>query len=93
MNSHSVAAKPLSSLPVATTKDFNKLQNLSKKHGTHCIKARKWYASFVPGNNVEAYRYLKSHKRTGTKSDLGVDDWDIFVGAGTIAGKRLHRIR
>lgn len=88
LNSHPVAAKPLPPLPVATTKDFNKLQKLSKKPGAHYIKARKWYASFVPGDNVEAYRYLKSHKRTGTKSDPGVDDWDIFVGAGTIAGKR-----
>ncbi|MCT6889180.1 MAG: hypothetical protein M3Z87_05870 [Lactobacillus sp.] len=35
LNSQTVAAK---SLPVATTKDYNKLQKLSKKSGVHYIK-------------------------------------------------------
>ena len=85
LNSQTVAAK---SLPVATTKDYNKLQKLSKKSGVHYIKKRKWYASFIPGDNVEAYRDLKSLKLIGTKSDPGIDDWDVFVGAGTINGTR-----
>ena len=49
-----VSAQPIlaKSLPVATIKDYNKLQKLSKKPGAHYIKKRKWYASFVPGDNV-----------------------------------------
>ena len=85
-----VSAQPIfaKSLPVATTKDYNKLQKLSKKPGAHYIKKRKWYASFVPGDNVQAYRHLTSHKLLETRSDPGVDDWDIFIGAGTINGTR-----
>ena len=85
VSAQAISAK---SLPVATTKDYNKLQKLSKKPGAHYIKARKWYASFIPGDNVEAYRHLTSHKLLQTKSDPGVDDWDIFIGAGTINGTR-----
>lgn len=73
-------------LPVATTKDYNKLQKLSKKPGTHYIKAKKWYTGFVPGNNVEAVYYFKSHKLTGAKTDPGKDDYQPYVGTKNIDG-------
>ena len=71
------------SMPTATTKDYNKLQTLSKKPGAHYVKAKKWYFSFIPGDNVEAFRYFNSYKLTGAKSNPGVDDWSSYVGAGT----------
>ena len=76
------------SMPTATTKDFNKLQSLSKKSGAHYIKTRKWYFGFVPGEDVEAFRSFNSYKLTGAKSNPGVDDMDCYIGAGTFKGKR-----
>ena len=75
-------------MPTATTKDYNKLQNLSYKSGAHYIKVRKWYASFIPGEHVEAFRSFNSYKLTGAKSDPGVDDWSCYIGAGTFNGTR-----
>lgn len=73
-------------LTVATEKDYNKLQKLSKKPGTHYIKTKKWYTGFVPGNNVEAVYYFKSHKLTGAKTDPGKDDYQPYVGTKNIDG-------
>ena len=73
-------------LPVATTKDYNKLQKLANKSGIHYVKTRKWYASFIPGNNVEAIYTFGSYKLTGTRTDPGKDDWNTYIGAGTFAG-------
>lgn len=73
-------------LPVATTKDYNKLQRLANKPGIHYVKTRKWYASFIPGNNVEAIYTFGSYKLTGTRTDPGKDDWNTYIGAGTFAG-------
>ena len=84
-NPQTVDAK---AMPTATTKDYNKLQNLSYKSGAHYIKARKWYAGFTPGENVEAFRNFNSYKLTGAKSDPGVDDWSCYIGAGTFNGTR-----
>ena len=80
-----VAAKIL---PAATTKDYNKLQKLSKKPGAHYLKTRKWYAGFTPGENVEAFRNFNSYKLTGSWSDPGVDDWVCYIGAGTLNDHR-----
>lgn len=84
-NPQTVEAK---SLPTATTKDYNKLQTLSKKPGAHYIKTRKWYISFIPGENVEAFRSFNSYKLTGAQSDPGVDDWACYIGAGTFNNTR-----
>ena len=84
-NPQTVEAK---TLPTATTNDFNKLQALSKKPGAHYVKAKKWYAGFTPGDNVETFRYLNSYKLTGAKSNPGVDDWLCFIGAGTFNNTR-----
>ena len=84
-NPQTVDAK---AMPTATTKDYNKLQNLSYKSGAHYIKARKWYFSFTPGDNVETFRYLDSYKLTGSKSNPGVDDWMCYIGAGAFNGER-----
>ena len=80
-------------LPVATTKDYNKLQKLAKRSGVHYVKTRKWYASFIPGNNVEAIYFLSSYKLTGAKIDPGKDDWSLGIGAGTINGTSYIVVR
>ena len=84
-NPQTVDAK---AMPTATTKDYNKLQKLSKKPGVHYVKTRKWYFSFIPGDNVEAFRYLNTYKLTGARSNPGVDDWSCYIGAGTFNGTR-----
>ena len=84
-NPQTVDAK---SMPTATTKDYNKLQALSKKPGTHYVKTRKWYIGFTPGENVEAFRSFNSYKLTGAQSDPGVDDWACYIGAGTLNNTR-----
>ena len=84
-NPQTVDAK---SMPTATTKDYNKLQALSKKSGAHYIKSRKWYACFIPGEHVEAFRNFNSYKLTGSWSDPGVDDWACYIGAGTLNNAR-----
>ena len=75
-------------LPVATTKDYNKLQQLSKQPGAHYVKTRKWYANFTPGNNVEAVHFFNSYKTTGTMTDPGIHDWERFIGSGMFNGKQ-----
>lgn len=67
-------------LPVATTKDYNKLQRLANKPGTHYVKTRKIYTGFIPGNNVEAIRYFNSYKLTGARTDPGKDDYQSYIG-------------
>lgn len=89
-NANNISAK---ALPVATTKDYNKLQKLAKKSGVHYVKTRKWYASFIPGNNVEAIYFLSSYKLTGAKIDPGKDDWSLGIGAGTINGTSYIVVR
>ena len=74
-------------LPAATTKDYNKLQKLSKQPGEHYIKAKKWYAGFTPGNNVQAFKTLNNYKLIGTRSNPGSDNWDQYIGAGLINGE------
>ena len=87
-NPQTVEATSFPPLKTATTKDYNKLQKLSTKPGAHYIKARKWYASFAPGENVEAVYYFNSHKLTGDKLDIGADGWSCYVGAGKFNGER-----
>ena len=89
-NANNISAK---ALPVATTKDYNKLQKLAKKSGVHYVKTKKWYASFIPGNNVEAIYFLSSYKLTGAKIDPGKDDWSLGIGAGTINGTSYIVVR
>lgn len=74
-------------LPVATTKDYNKLQKLSKQSGAHYVKTKKWYANFTPGENVQAFYFFDNYKLTGSKIDPGIDDWERFIGAGSFNGK------
>lgn len=81
---NNVAAK---ALPVATTKDYNKLQRLSKQSGKHNIKTKKWYVSFMPGENVQADYHFGTYKLTGTQTNPGVNDWQRYVGAGTLNGE------
>lgn len=87
-NPQTVEAKPFPSLPTAITKDYNKLQALSKKPGAHYVKTRKWYAGFTPGENVEGIYYYKSHKLTHDKLNIGADGWDTYIGAGTFNNTR-----
>ena len=75
-------------MPTATTKDYNKLQNLSKKSGAHYIKARKWYAGFTPGENVEGIYYFNSYKLTHDRLSIGADGWACYIGAGTFNDNR-----
>lgn len=82
-NGNNVNAK---ALPVATTKDVNKLNSLSRKQGPHYVKSRKLYTSFIPGNNVEAVYNFNSYTLTGAKTDPGKEDWDVYIGAGTFNG-------
>ena len=87
-NPQTVNATSLPPLRTATTKDYNKLQNLSKKPGAHYVKARKWYAGFTPGDNVEGIYYFNSHKLTHDRLNIGADGWDTYIGAGTFNGTR-----
>lgn len=73
-------------LTVATEKDYNKLQKLAKQPGTHYTKHKKLYTSFIPGNNVEAIYYFKSHKLTGARTDPGKDDYQPCIGTKNING-------
>lgn len=82
-NVNNVSAK---ALPVATTKDYNKLQKLSNKNGTHYIKTRKFYTGFIPGNNVDAARCFNSYKLTSTRMDPGKDDYQLYIGTKNING-------
>lgn len=75
-------------LPVATTKDYNKLQKLSKQPGAHYVKNKKWYVGFMPGENVQAARDIGTYKLFDTKSNPGVDNWSKYIGAGTFNGKQ-----
>jgi len=75
-------------LPVATTKDYNKLQKLSKESGMHYIKTKKWYASFMPGENVQAGYQLGTYKLSRTQINPGIDNWEKFIGAGTLNGEK-----
>lgn len=87
-NPQTVDATSLPPLKTATTKDYNKLQSLSKKLGAHYVKTRKWYAGFTPGDNVEGIYYYKSHKLTHDRLNIGADGWDSYIGAGTFNGTR-----
>ena len=80
-NPQTVDAKPMLT---ATTKDYNKLQALSKKPGMHYVKTRKWYAGFTPGEDVEGLYYPNSYKLTGARLNIGADGWACYVGAGTL---------
>lgn len=75
-------------LPVATTKDYNKLQKLSNKSGTNYAKTKKWYIGFMPGENVQAIRDAGTYKLTGVQSDPGVRNWSKYIGAGTFGNKQ-----
>lgn len=75
-------------LPTATTKDYNRLQKLSKQPGEHYVKTRKWYTSFMPGENVQAVHYFNTYKITTSQARPGINDWQQYVGAGTFNGKR-----
>lgn len=75
-------------LPVATTKDYNKLQKLSKQSGAHYIKTKKLYASFIPGENVQAFAYFNTYKLTGAQSNPGTHNWAEYIGAGTFNNKQ-----
>lgn len=75
-------------LPVATTKDYNKLQKLSKQPGEHIAKTKKWYTSFMPGENVQAAAYYGNYKLIGAQSNPGVRDWITYVGSGTFNNKQ-----
>ena len=70
-------------LPTATTKDYNKLQNLSSQTGEHYIKTKKWYTSFMPGEHVQAVKYFGTYRLTGVQSNPGINNWIKYVGAGT----------
>lgn len=74
-------------LPVATTKDYNKLQKLSKQPGAHYVNTRKWYTNFTPGENVQAVYFYDTYKSTGSKINPGIDGWERFIGAGSFNGK------
>ena len=87
-NPQTVEATSFPPLKTATTKDYNKLQRLSKKPGAHYIKAKKWYAGFTPGENVEDTYYFNSYKLTGDQANPGADDWACYIGAGTFNGTR-----
>lgn len=73
-------------LPVATTKDYNKLQKLARRSGVHYVKTRKLYTGFVPGNNVEAIGTFGAYKLTGARADPGKDDWQTYIGTNNING-------
>lgn len=82
-NVNNISAK---ALPVATTKDYNKLQKLARKSGVHYVKTRKLYTGFVPGNNVEAVYYFKSHRLTGARINPGKDAYQPCIGTKNING-------
>lgn len=75
-------------LPVATTKDYNKLQKLSKQPGEHNAKVKKWFTSFMPGENVRAAAYYGNYKLIGVQSNPGVRDWIVYVGSGMFNNKQ-----
>lgn len=75
-------------LPVATTKDYNKLQKLANKSGANYSKIKKWYIGFMPGENVQAIRDVGTYKLTGTQSNPGVRNWSKYIGAGTFGNKQ-----
>lgn len=87
-NPQTVDATSLPPLKTATTKDYNKLQSLSKKPGAHYVKTKKWYAGFTPGENVEDTYYFNSYKLTGDRANPGADYWTCYIGAGTFNGTR-----
>ena len=74
-------------LPAAKTKDYNKLLQLSKEPGKHYVGTRKFYASWVPGNNVGNAYLSKSYKLANITMDPG-REWATAVGAGYIHGQR-----
>ena len=85
-NPQTVDATSFPPLKTATTKDYNKLQALSKKPGAHYVKTRKWYAGFTPGENVEDTYYFNSHKLTGDQTNPGANYWTCYIGAGKFNG-------
>lgn len=87
-NPQTIDATSLPRLSTATTKDYNKLQALSKKPGAHYIKTKKWYAGFTPGENVEDTYYFNSHKLTGDQANPGANYWTCYIGAGKFNGTR-----
>lgn len=75
-------------LPVATTKDYNKLQKLANQNNSHYVKTRKWYFNFTPGENVQAVRYFNSYELTGAMTSPGVNHWQQYAGAGTFNNQK-----
>ena len=84
LNTTTVSAE---SLQTAKTKDYNKLLQLSKVPGKHYIGTRKFYASWVPGNNVGNAYLSKPYKLANITMDPG-REWATAVGAGYVHGKR-----
>lgn len=84
LNTTTVSAE---SLQTAKTKDYNKLLQLSKVPGKHYIGTRKFYASWVPGNNVGNVYLSKSYKLANITMDPG-REWATAVGAGYIHGQQ-----
>lgn len=73
-------------LPVATTKDYNKLQSLSNQTNAHYVKNKKWYVGFMPGENVKAAKDYGTEELSGAMSNPGIRNWSKYIGAGTFNG-------
>ncbi|MCX8720123.1 MULTISPECIES: hypothetical protein [unclassified Lactobacillus] len=84
LNTTTVSAE---SLQTAKTKDYNKLLQLSKVPGKHYIGTRKFYASWVPGNNVGNAYLSKPYKLANITMNPG-REWATAVGAGYIHGQQ-----
>ena len=75
-------------LPVATTKDYNKLRKLSSQSGAHYTKNKKWYIGFMPGENVQAIRNIGTYELSNVQINPGVRNWSKYIGAGTFHNKQ-----